>query len=169
MDNLHGGERMAAVAYFLKIDGIQGESKDAKHPGEIELESFGWGEANVVSGGGGGGGGAGKVQVEDLHVVTKMSKASPPLFLACASGQHFKQAVLTARRAGKTPQDFLVIKLTDVLVSSYHTGGNTDTGPTDQMSFDFAKIEFQYRAQKADGSLDVPVQAGWDVKQNKKV
>jgi type VI secretion system secreted protein Hcp len=160
---------VAAVAYFLKIDGIQGDSTDAKHPGEIVLESFSWGEANVVSGGGAGGGGAGKVQVEDLHVTTKMSKASPLLFLACASGQHFKQAVLTSRRAGKTPQDFLVITLTDILVSSYHTGGNTDLAPTDQVSFNFAKIQFQFRPQKADGSLDVPVQAGWDVKQNKKV
>jgi type VI secretion system secreted protein Hcp len=160
---------VAAVAYFLKIDGILGDSTDAKHPGEIVLESFSWGEASVVSGGGAGGGGAGKVQVEDLHVTTKMSKASPLLFLACASGQHFKQAVLTARRAGKTPQDFLVIRLTDVLVSSYHTGGNTEIGPTDQVAFNFAKIEFQFRPQKADGSLDVPVQAGWDVKQNKKI
>jgi type VI secretion system secreted protein Hcp len=159
---------VAAVAYFLKIDGIQGESTDAKHPGEIELEAFSWGEANVVSAGGAGGGGAGKVQVEDLHVTMRMSKASPLLFLACATGQHFKQAVLTSRRAGKTPQDFLVVTLTDVLVSSYHTGGNTDIGPTDQVSFNFAKIQFQYRPQKADGSLDVPVQAGWDVKANKR-
>jgi type VI secretion system secreted protein Hcp len=159
---------VAAVAYFLKIDGIQGESTDAKHPGEIELESFSWGEANVVSAGGAGGAGAGKVQVEGLHVTMQMSKASPPLFLACASGQHFKQAVLTALRAGKTPQEFLVIKLTDVLVSSYHTGANAEV-PTDQASFNFAKIEFQFRPQKADGTFDVPVQAGWDVKLNKKV
>ena len=122
---------MAAVAYFLKLDGIVGESTDARHPGEIELESFSWGETeSVAAGGGGGGGGAGKVQIEDLHVVMRQSKASPPLFLACASGQHVKTAVLTGRKAGKAPMEFLSIKLTDVVVSSYRTGGGTAGSPT---------------------------------------
>jgi type VI secretion system secreted protein Hcp len=160
---------VAAVAYFLKLDGIAGESNDAKHPGEIELESFSWGETQVVSGGGGGGGGAGKVQVKDLHVVMTESKASPLLFLACASGQHLKQAVLTGRKAGKAPMEFLVIKLTDVLVSSYDTGGGTALPPNDQVSLNFAKIEVSFAGQKPDGSPDVPVKAGWDVKRNVKV
>ena len=47
---------MAAVAYFLKLDGIVGESKDAKHPGEIELESFSWGETVSIGGSSGAGG-----------------------------------------------------------------------------------------------------------------
>ncbi len=76
---------MAAVAYFLKLDGVPGESKDAKHPGEIELESFSWGESNTGAAAGGGGGGAGKVQVEDLHVVMKESKA---IAARCSSRAH---------------------------------------------------------------------------------
>ena len=159
---------MAAVAYFLKLDGIPGESTDARHPGEIELESFSWGETEVIAAGGGGGG-AGKVQIEDLHVVMKESKASPLLFLAGASGQHVKQAVLTGRRTGRAPFEFLVIKLTDVVVSSYRTGGGTAAAPDDQVSLGFAKIEFAFTAQKPDGSADVPVKAGWDVKRNVKM
>ena len=159
---------MAAVAYFLKLDGILGESTDARHPGEIELESFSWGATDVV-GAGGGGAGAGKVQIEDLHVVMKESKASPLLFLECASGSHVKQAVLTGRKTGKAPLEFLVIKLTDVVVSSYRTGGGTAAAPDDQVSLNFAKIEFSFTAQQPDGKPDVPVKAGWDVKQNKKV
>ena len=34
-----------AVDMFLKLDGIEGESKDAKHAGEIDIESFAWGMA----------------------------------------------------------------------------------------------------------------------------
>jgi type VI secretion system secreted protein Hcp len=158
---------VAAVDYFLKIDGIQGESRDAKHKGEIDLESFSWAEIN--SGSQGGGGGAGKVQIEDLHVVMKMNKASPLLFLACATGQHLKQAILTARKAGKAQLEFLAFKFTDLLVSSYQTGGSTDLEPTDQVAFNFSRIEVEYRPQKQDGSLDAPVKAGWDVKANKKV
>ena len=160
---------MAAVAYFLKLDGIVGESKDARHPGEIELQSFSWGETEVGSGAGGGGAGAGKVQIEDLHVVMAESKASPPLFLACASGQHLKQAVLTGRKAGNAPVEFLVIKLTDVVVSSYRTGGSTDAVPDDQVSLNFAKIEIAFTGQQPDGKPDLPVKAGWDVKKNAKI
>lgn len=161
---------MASVDYFLKIDGIQGESRDAKHKGEIDLESFSWGETNAAApAGGSGGGGAGKVHMEDLHVVMKLNKASPLLFLACATGQHIKQAILTARKAGKAQLEFLVFKFSDLLVSSYHTSGSSDVEPTDQVAFNFGRIEVEYRPQKADGSLDTPVKAGWDVKTNKKV
>jgi type VI secretion system secreted protein Hcp len=160
---------VAVVDYFLKIDGIQGESRDVKHKGEIELESFFWGETNPVIPTGGGGGGVGKVQVEDLHVVMKMSKASPLLFLACATGKHMKEAVLTARRALKAQQEFLIFKLTDLLVSSYHTSAGTDSAPMDQVAFNFSRIQLEYRPQKPDGSLDTPVKAGWDVKQNVKI
>jgi len=160
---------VAAVDYFLKIDGIQGESRDAKHKGEIDLESFSWAEVSAGSHAGGGGGGAGKVAVQDLQVVMKMNKASPLLFLACATGQHLKQAILTARKAGKAQLEFLVFKFTDLLVSSYQTGGSADLEPTDHVSFNFSRIELEYRPQKPDGSLDTPVKSGWDVKANKKV
>jgi len=161
---------VAAVDYFLKIDGIQGESRDAKHKGEIDLESFSWGEtAGTAAPGSGGGGGAGKVHVEDLHVVMKLNKASPLLFLACATGQHLKQAILTARKAGKAQLEFLVFKFTDLLVSSYHTSGSTDVEPTDQVAFNFGRIEVEYRPQNPDGSLSTAVKSGWDVKANKKV
>jgi type VI secretion system secreted protein Hcp len=162
---------MAAVDYFLKIDGIQGESLDSKHKGEIQLESFSWGEINPGTAHSGGGGGAGKVQMQDLHFVMQINKASPKLMLACASGKHIKQAVLTARKAGKAQQEFLVFKFTDLLVSSYQTGGSqhAEVLPMDQVSFNFARIELEYRPQKADGSLDAPIKAGWDLKTNKPI
>lgn len=161
---------MAAVDYFLKIDGIQGDSRDAKHKGEIELESFSWGETQQASAAQRAGGGAGKVSMQDFHFTTFVNKASPKLFLACATGKHIKEATLVARKAGKDQQEFLVYKFTDVVVSSYQTGGSEgDTVPTEQISFNFARIDVEYRPQKPDGSLDAPVKAGWDVKANKPV
>jgi type VI secretion system secreted protein Hcp len=164
------GEAMAASDYFLRIDGVPGESADSKHNGEIELESFTWGETNSA-GHPGPGAGAGKVSLQDLSFVMRFNKASPMLFLACANGKHLKSAVLTARKAGKPQQDFLVYRFTDVLVSSYQTGGSADVadGPIDQVSLSFARIEVEYRSQKPDGSLDAPVKAGWDVKKNAKI
>ncbi len=158
-----------SVDYFLKIDGVPGESFDSKHKGEIPLESFSWGETHPSGGGvGGGGAGAGKVQMHDLVVTMVVSKASPKLMLSCASGKHHKEAVLTARKAGKSQQEFLVFKFKDVVVTSYQIGGAAlGDVPTDQVSLGFSTIQMEYRAQKADGSLEAPIKAGWDVKQNK--
>jgi type VI secretion system secreted protein Hcp len=159
-----------AIDYFLHIDGVEGESTDAKHKAWIDVDSWSWGETQAGAGFGGGGGGAGKVTMQDFHFVTRMSKASPALFLACASGQHFKEAKLVGRKAGKGQQEFLTWTFSDVLVSGYQTGGNEAADlPVDQASLNFAKITVEYRAQKADGSLDAPISAGWEVKANKKL
>ena len=162
---------MATVDYFLKIDGIAGESQDSKHKGEIELESFSWGATQAGGTGGGGGGGAGKVQMQDFHFVMTVNKASPKLFLACASGQHLKDATFVARKAGKDQQEFLVYKFTDILVSSYQTGGSAhgDVIPTDQISLNFAKIEVSYSPQDEKGKTGNPIKAGYDLKVEKKL
>jgi type VI secretion system secreted protein Hcp len=131
---------------FLKIEGIQGESSDKTHPGEIEIESFSWGVSNTGSVVVGGGAGAGKAVSQDFHFATSLSKASPSLMLACATGRHFPTATLTCRKAGGSSQvEFLKIKLVEVLVSSYQTGGVADGDaalPMDQFSLNFAKIDF---------------------------
>jgi type VI secretion system secreted protein Hcp len=162
---------MAAVDYYLKLDGIDGESQDSKHKGEIDVESWSWGESQAGTHSGGGGGGAGKVQMQDFHFVMKICKASPKLMLACATGQHIKKAVLTCRKAGGKQEDFLKVTMSDLLVSSYQTGGSghSDIVPTDQISLNYSKIEIEYKEQKPDGSLGGTVKAGYDIKQNKQV
>jgi type VI secretion system secreted protein Hcp len=158
---------MAAFDYFLKIDGIPGESADAKHKGEIEVLSWSWGETHESAASPGGGAGAGKVAMTDLHVSANLSKASPQLLLACAAGTHIKGAVLTGRKAGKAQAEFLTFSLSDVLVSAYQTGGETAEAPLDSISLNFSKIEMTYREQTAKGSLGPPIRAGWDRKTNK--
>ncbi len=162
---------MAAVDYFLKIDGIDGESQDSKHKGDIDLESWSWGESQSGTHAAGGGGGAGKVSMQDFHFVMKVNKSSPKLLLACANGEHFKKAVLVCRKAGKEQQEFLKITFTDCLVSSYQTGGSghSDILPTDQISLNFAKIEYEYKEQLDKGGLGGVIKAGYDLKQNKAV
>ena len=77
-----------ATDYFLKIDGIEGESQDSKHKNEIHLESWSWGEQQMGTHSAGGGGGAGKVSMNDFSFAMKVNKASPKLLLSCASGAH---------------------------------------------------------------------------------
>ena len=162
---------MAVVDYFLKIEGIQGESASQKHKGEIEILSWSWGETQTGVHAGSGGAGAGKVQEDHFHAVAHSSLASPKLFLACANGQHFQKAVLTAARQAKgKAQDYMIWTLTDVFVTSFQTGADDpDALPVDAFDLDFGKIEVEYKPIKADGSLGSSVKAGWDVKTSKAV
>ena len=163
---------MAQADFFLKIDGIEGESGDSKHKGELEIESWSWGESNSGSSGAGGGAGSGKVSMQDFHFVVKLGKHTPKLALACATGEHISKAKLVCRKAGGDQQEYLTISFEDVLISSYHFGasqGGGSTLPTDQCAFNYSKIQWEYKEQKPDGSLGGAVKAGYDVKANKKV
>lgn len=158
------GKSVAAVDYFLKIDGIEGESADAKHKGEIDVEAWSWGESH------GGAGGAGRVAMNDFSFTMSLSKASPKLFLACAEGDNIKAAWLTAwRGAGKETDYFLKWSWSDLLISSYGTNATAGDAPHDQVSFNFSKIEVEYKEQRADGTFGAGFKAGWDLKANKKI
>ena len=132
-----------AVDMFLKINGIDGESVGHKHKGEIELLSWSWGLSQSASSGGSGGS-AGKVQVQDFTIVKTIDKSSPKLMEACCSGQHIHDATLTLVNK-QTQVEYLKIKMTDVLISSYQTGGSNAGGavPMDQVSFSFSQVNVQ--------------------------
>jgi type VI secretion system secreted protein Hcp len=155
--------------YFLQIAGIAGESKEAKHKDWIDVLSWSFGESNPGTMAAGGGASAGKVQMSDFNFMAATSKASPKLFLACATGQHMKEAKLSAVKAGAMQQEYLSWTFSDVLISSYQTTGSGGEVSMDSVSLAFSKVQVAYKAQKADGSLDAAVTAGWDVKANKKV
>ena len=156
------------VDYFLKIDGVDGESADAKHKGEIDVLSWSWGATQSGTMQYGGGGGAGKVQMHDFSFTMRMNKATPKLVLACSNGEHIKTATMVARKAGKQQQEYLKLTFTDILVSSYQTGGSGDSDvvPVESISLNFAKIEFEYKEQKADGTLAGAIKAHYDLKAN---
>jgi type VI secretion system secreted protein Hcp len=160
-----------ASDYLLEIDGIKGESSDSKHKGTIEIESFSWGCSNSGSHAAGGGGGAGKVSFSDISFNTGVNKSSPLLMLACATGQHIKKAVLHVRKQGGDQQEYYTVTMEDLLVSSYNSGDSPGgaTAVVDSFSLNFAKIKFEYKPQKPDGTLDAAISAGWDLKANKKL
>ena len=140
-----------AVDMFLKIDGVEGESRDAKHKGEIDLLSFSWGITNSGRSSGGGGG-AGKVTPGDFSIVKALDKATPQLFERCCEGTHVPAVQLTlSTTSGKeTQQEYLKIKLTDVLISSYQTGGSSGGGgiPVESLSFSFNSVEISAADRK---------------------
>ncbi len=162
-----------ASDYLLEIDGILGESTDDKHRGWLEIESFSWGLTQLTALAGGGAG-AGKPSFQDIHFTKLVDKSSPKLFLACASGQHIKKATLVVRRSGRERLEYYKVTLEEVLVSSYQSSGASGGSagvpaavPVDEFAMNYAKIEFSYRPQNTDGTLEQPVIASWDLKQNR--
>lgn len=154
-----------AADIFARLGDIKGESLDSKHKGEIEVLSWSWGLSNPVSLAGSGAG-RGKAHFHDLSFTHKIDKASPALMQACATGVHLKEATITHRKAGKGQQEFLVIKMNDVIVTALGDADTSDES-TETVSLAFAKIDVEYRPQKADGSLDAGVHFKYDLKANK--
>ena len=151
---------------FAKLGDIKGESLDSKHKDEIEVLSYSWGVSNAGSMAHGSGGGEGKATFHDLSFVHKIDKSSPNLLLACATGTHLKEATITHRKAGKEQHEYLIVKLNDVIITGVTHGGSGD-GHSENVSLSFAKVDFQYKMQKPDGSLDAPVNFKYDLKSNK--
>jgi type VI secretion system secreted protein Hcp len=154
---------------FAKIGDIKGESLDDKHKDEIEVQSFSWGVTNSGSMASGSGGGEGKATFHDLSFVHNIDKASPVLMQACATGVHMKEATITHRKAGKGQQEFLVVKMNDVIITGVTHGGSGDGGHSENVTLAFAKVNVEYKPQKPDGSLDAGVHFKYDIKGQKEL
>jgi type VI secretion system secreted protein Hcp len=153
---------------FAKIGDIKGESFDDKHKGEIEVLSWSWGVTQSGTMGHGGGGGEGKANFNDFNFTHHIDKASPVLLKACATGEHIKDATITVRKAGKGQQEFLIIKMSDVIITGVAPSGAGDGAATaEHVAIQFAKVDLEYKPQKQDGSLDAGVHFKYDIKGNK--
>jgi type VI secretion system secreted protein Hcp len=144
-----------AIEYFLKFGTIKGESQSSKHKDEIELLSWSWGASNPTSMSGSGMS-TGKVSMSDLSFTKRVDKASPKLLELLVTGKHINDATLTCSKqtGDKTPQDYLTIKLKEVYVSSYQTGGSTgDDLGSESLSLTYGNINYDYKEQKPDGTL----------------
>jgi type VI secretion system secreted protein Hcp len=158
---------------FLKIEGVEGESSDAKHKNEIEVLSFSWGVTQAITGTVSSSGtfSGQRCDMSALVVQKLFDKSSPKTAQACAAGDHFPSAVLTLCRAGGDKQPYMEYKLTDVMISSYQVGGTGEGGlPAESLSLSYSKMEMSYTKVGTNGKPEGKgASVGWDLKQNKKV
>ena len=153
---------------FAKIGDIKGESLDSKHKDEVEVLSWSWGVQQTGTMAHGGGGGEGKASFNDFNFTHHVDKAAPVLLKACATGEHIKEATITVRKAGKGQQEFLILKMNDVLITSVNPSGSGDSAATaESVALQCSKIDLEYKPQKADGSLDAGLHFKYDIKGNK--
>ena len=153
---------------FIKIGDVKGESADSAHKDEIDVLAWSWGMSQSGSMHGGGGGGAGKVSVQDLSFTKYVDKSSPVLMMMCCNGEHIPEVILTVRKAGKKPLEYVTIKMKEAIVSSVSTGGTPgEERLTETVTLNFAKVEAAYQPQKADGSKEGgAVEMKWNIREN---
>jgi type VI secretion system secreted protein Hcp len=142
-----------AVDAFLKLGDLKGESVVDGHEEEIQVESWSWGMSQGGTTHRGTGGGSGKVAVGDMSIVHYVDTASPAITLACCNGKHFKEAVLTLRKAGETPLDYLIITMTDVIITQVSPAGARGNDETvETFSLNFSKFKYSYQPQDQNGA-----------------
>ena len=157
-----------ATDTFLMIGGIEGESTDDRHKGEIEVLSWSWGVTQTSSPAAGGGVAAGRASFSDFSFTHHLDRASPSLMKACATGEHIPEATVTVRKAGEGQQDFLIIKMSEVMVTSVQPSGSGEAdGLYEMVGLQLARVDLEYKAQKPDGSLAAGVHFTFDIKAHK--
>lgn len=159
-----------AVDMFMKIDGANGESKDANHKNWTDIVSFSWGATQPGTMASGGGLGAGKASFNDLHVVARIDKAAPAVMKHCASGKHLSRIELSVCKAGGQQVEYTKITLDDVLVSSVQLSGELNSeSVVVNFAFQAAKVKQQYWEQTEQGGKGAESLVAWDIKQNREV
>src|SRR5512139_3244513 len=159
---LTGSPAMASVDMFLKVDGIVGESTADKHKGEIDVLAWSWGQSVGAQTGKGL---TPKVCIQDLDVTKYIDAASPDLIMNSLDGTVVPNVVLSVERGGQTPGAYLTLKMKNVQVTSYTTGGSGgEDRLTEHVTLRFESMEGLYRRQNPDGTLgqavSFDVQAG---------
>lgn len=157
-----------SIDAFLKVTGVDGESKAKGHEKWIQLQSYSFGGSNIGSAALGGGMGTGKADLQDFHFTTSMDKSVPDLMAKCLTGEHIPKAELHQVKSGGTNLTFFKVTMEEVLISSVQFAGSGDI-PNCSVSFNFTKIKTEYTAQNAQGGSDGTSTQGYDIKQNVKV
>jgi len=153
-----------ASDFYLKLDGIEGESRDLIHKGEIELESWQFGVSNDGSRHGLSGGGTGKAHVQDITFSKYNDKASPNLFGFCVNHKDIPNAVISCyKAAGDQRVKYLEIKMTEVIITSCQQSAGSGGIPMESGSLNFAGITYIYTMQATDQAAGGPVEWTWTV------
>ncbi len=156
-----------SVDMFLKLEGIAGESEDAKHKGENDVLAWSWGASQNGTMHQGGGGGAGKANFSDLSVTKFVDKGSVTLLQFCAKGTHIPRGRLIVRKAGDKPLEFIKFDMQDIIVSSIQPSGSGGSEKlTESLSLNFRQWKMTYTPQANDGSNAPAVEFGFNIAKN---
>ncbi len=155
-----------AVDYFLKLDGIQGESQDEKHKNEIQVMSWSWGATNTSSVSGTGGSGAGKVDLMDFNMMLNFDKSTPKFFKSICKGTHIATGEFNAIKAGADGKPYLKVDFKEIFVTSLQMSAAGEV-PAVSLTFTYNEIKIDYSTQDEKGNLASIGPITFNTKENK--
>lgn len=164
---------MSLDSFLYLSNNIKGEAQDDKHKGDqgwIDILSWDWGMTQSGTTHMGMGGGGGKVDVGDITITKYVDRATHDLVSRCCSGEHIEKGEIHVRKSGgKAPIDYLKIKLEDIMITSYQTGGSKDglDRVQETLTLNFRRFEVIYTMQEASGAAGPESMAGWEIAENK--
>jgi type VI secretion system secreted protein Hcp len=146
----------AAVDMFLKMSGVVGESRDDRHAGEMDVLAWSWGAST---------GNARTAKgliptacIQDLSVTKWIDSASPQLITNGVTGAVARDAILTVRKAGAHPVEYLVLRMQGVSVAAYQTGGSGgEDRLTENVVLHFDSMRGEYVTMNPDGTTGPPI------------
>jgi type VI secretion system secreted protein Hcp len=161
----------AADDIFLKLDGIRGESMDARHKDEIEILSYTqtFSGPFAKSGTPSTAAAAGKTTCGPVTIMKYIDVSSPDLILNAANGRHIPTAVFTFRRPGKELVEYYKVILEDVIVVEVEQSDTKLNFPNpappraiEKVSLIGRRFRFEYTATTNTGGTGAKPKAGWD-------
>lgn len=149
----------AAFDAYLKLEGVEGESTDPRHPKWISITSFTHGIAGANATGN-------QRDFSELCLTKSLDKASPLLAQRCAEGTVISSAKLELVTASAERLRFYEITLSNVVVRSSRNSGqsaSTGAGTTEEVCLSFSRIEWIYTEYDARGLPRNIISAWWDL------
>jgi type VI secretion system secreted protein Hcp len=148
-----------ALAIYLKLAGIDGESTATGHEHQIDVLSFSFGLTH--------GSDTGVPSFSGVTVVKNADIASPNLMLACAIGTHIATARLSCEIITDGPINvpLAVWDFTNVMLTSFQDAGNNggEDRPVEQISFTFRTIAYSISEVDSQGDTGKTVRAGFNL------
>ncbi|WP_297897052.1 type VI secretion system tube protein Hcp [Shewanella sp.] len=138
----------AAVDMFLKIDGVDGESQDSQHRGEIDILAWSWGASSDSR----------KVCIQDISLTKYVDSASPELLMNQVTHIKYPKATLVMRKAGREQSEYINIELTNVWVSSLSTGGSGgEDRLTENITLNFEELKYSYTPESPAAAVSATI------------
>jgi type VI secretion system secreted protein Hcp len=164
-------EKKMAIDVYMQIEGIKGESQDAKHKDWIECLSWnaGLNQPRSTSASTAGGHTAERVEFEMVTIRKLADLSSPILMQHCAMGKTIPKITFQFMRAdgNGAPINYFEIVLTNAIIGTFHPGIEVGTFLQEQVGFHFAKMNMKYTQQKIGGGVGGSTIGGWDLASNK--
>jgi type VI secretion system secreted protein Hcp len=160
-----------AANFYLQLDGIKGESSDAKHAGWIECATVSWSitQPKSATASTGGGHTAERAELSEITFSKLVDLASPILAQTCACGKTIPKAKLEMLRADgeNDPVKYFEVELENVLIAHVSPDFIGGEFPTENIGLKFSRVKWRYTKQKIGGGGSGNTAGGWDMATNR--